>query len=64
MLAVKGGYEIKTADDFDNIMSQLDSDPQMLEQSGRSAGEYVGKLSGATRKILSSINSKANERLA
>ena len=64
LLAVKGGYEIKTADDFDNIMSQLDSDPQMLEQSGRSAGEYVGKLSGATRKILSSINSKANERLA
>ena len=64
LLAVKGGYEIKTADDFDNIMSQLDSDPQMLEQSGRSVGEYVGKLSGATRKILSSINSKANERLA
>ena len=63
LLAVKGGYEIQTADDFDNIMSQLDSDPQMLAKSGREAGKYVEQLAGATRKILASINSKANEQL-
>lgn len=51
-MAVKGGYEIQTADDFDNIMSQLDSDPQMLAKSGREAGKYVEQLAGATRKIL------------
>lgn len=63
LLAVKGGYEIQTADDFDNIMSQLDSDPQMLAKSGQEAGKYVEQLAGATRKILASINSKANEQL-
>lgn len=56
LLAAKGGFEISTAEDFYNIMLQFDSNQNLLSTSGSLAGAYVHKLSGATAKILSSIN--------
>ena len=63
LLACKGGFEISTADDFDDIMTRLDGDRAMIKSSGEAAGAYVRQLAGATKKVLASINSKENERL-
>lgn len=58
LLAVKGGFEISSFDEFDNIMDSFVADTNYITQCGTAAGEYVRRLTGATAKILSSINSK------
>lgn len=63
LLACKGGFEISTAEDFDDIMTRLDGDREMTDNCGNAAGAYVRQLAGATKKVLASINSKENERL-
>lgn len=63
LLACKGGFEISTAEDFDDIMTRLDGDREMTDNCGHAAGAYVRQLAGATKKVLASINSKENERL-
>ncbi|MDD6378724.1 MAG: glycosyltransferase N-terminal domain-containing protein [Prevotella sp.] len=63
LIACKGGFEISTADDFDDIMTRLDGDRAMTSISGQAAGAYVQHLAGATKRVLASINSKENERL-
>lgn len=63
LIACKGGFEISTADDFDDIMTRLDGDRAMTSICGQAAGAYVQHLAGATKRVLASINSKENERL-
>lgn len=63
LIACKGGFEISTADDFDDIMTHLDGDRAMTSICGQAAGAYVQHLAGATKRVLASINSKENERL-
>lgn len=63
LIACKGGFEISTADDFDDIMTRLDGDRAMTSICGQTAGAYVQHLAGATKRVLASINSKENERL-
>lgn len=52
LLKCKGGFEIKDVNDFTTLMVHLESEPALLEKSGKSAADYVKSLSGATEKIL------------
>lgn len=52
LLKCKGGFEIKDVNDFTTLMVQLESEPALLEKSGKAAADYVKSLSGATEKIL------------
>ena len=52
LLKCKGGFEIKDVNDFTTLMVHLESEPALLEKSGRAAADYVKSLSGATEKIL------------
>ena len=53
--ACGGGIEIKCYEDFARVMDRFDSDAAYLQEAGRSAGDYVNQLAGATQKILSDI---------
>lgn len=52
LLKCKGGFEIKDVNDFTTLMVHLESEPVLLEKSGKVAADYVKSLSGATEKIL------------
>lgn len=52
LLKCKGGFEIKDVNDFTTLMVHLESEPAILEKSGKAAADYVKSLSGATEKIL------------
>lgn len=52
LLKCKGGFEIKDINDFTTLMVHLESEPALLEKSGKAAADYVKSLSGATEKIL------------
>ena len=52
LLKCKGGFEIKNVNDFTTLMVHLESEPALLEKSGKAAADYVKSLSGATEKIL------------
>ena len=52
LMAEKGGFEIKDAADFTQIMSRLNGDSDFLPQSGDKAGSYVSGNSGATDLVL------------
>ena len=52
LLKCKGGFEIKDVNDFTTLMDRLESEPALLEKSGKAAAAYVKSLSGATDKIL------------
>lgn len=52
LLKCKGGFEIKDVNDFTTLMVHLESEPALLEKSGKAAANYVKSLSGATEKIL------------
>ena len=54
--ACGGGLEIKDYDDFERQMQQLDTDQQMWSQCAEAAGDYVKSRSGATQKVLQSVN--------
>ena len=50
-----GGFEIKSYEDFEQLMKRFDADADYLHEAGRKAGDYVKSLAGATEKILSDI---------
>ena len=53
--ACGGGFEIKSYEDFEQLMKRFDADADYLHEAGRKAGDYVKSLAGATEKILSDI---------
>ena len=53
--ACGGGFEIKSYEDFEQLMNRFDADIDYLHDAGRKAGNYVKSLVGATEKILSDI---------
>ncbi len=55
LLKAGGGFEISNYDDFVSVMRNLDDD-KALEQSRKSAGEYVESLAGATERIMNEVN--------
>ena len=55
MSYVGGGFEIKSYDEFAQLMDRFDSDDAFLKDAGCKAGAYVESLAGATRKILSDV---------
>ena len=54
--AADGGFEIKGYDDFDRIMKGFMNDEKHLADCSNKAAAYVQSRSGATNKILSSLN--------
>lgn len=52
LLKCKGGFEIKDVNDFTTLIVHFESEPALLEKSGKAAADYVKSLSGATEKIL------------
>lgn len=63
LIAANGGFEINGFDDFNSIMDKFADSDEYTQQCGSAAGGYVRKLTGATKKVLASINSKETERL-
>lgn len=55
LLAEGGGFEIQDAATFAEKMQQLTSDTTHLKASGEAAYNFVESLSGATDKVLSTI---------
>lgn len=55
LIAVNGGFEISSYDDFDDIMDKFDGDGKLIISCGEKAGAYVRGLTGATRKVIASI---------
>lgn len=55
LLKSGGGFEITDDESFRKIMDGLSSDSLLMKKCGRKASTFVQSLSGATEKILSSI---------
>ncbi len=55
LIAVGGGFEINNYNEFDNLLNRFSSSPDCLKQAGEQAGHFVETCTGATCKILSSI---------
>ena len=53
--ACGGGLEIGNADDFRRYMQGFEEHPEVIKELGEKAGAYVASLSGATEKVLSSV---------
>lgn len=51
-----GGFEISSYEDFERIMTTFISNPEEILKAGKSAGEYVQSLAGASDKILNAIS--------
>ncbi len=56
LLAVHGGCEIASPDDFSHTMNTFLSEPESLKTAGMAAGKYVGQLAGATQSILKGVH--------
>ena len=50
-----GGLEITNSHDFEQLMNDLVAHPDTIKERGRQAGSYVMNRSGATDKILRSV---------
>ena len=50
-----GGFEIACNEDFRRLMDRFATDADSLATAGRQAGDYVGRLSGATSRILADV---------
>ena len=50
-----GGIEIRTYEDFEQLMNRFDNDSASLEEASRQAEHYVKSKAGATQLILSDI---------
>ena len=55
LLANKGGFEIHSYDDFEQLMNKFLTDETYLKQSGKAAGDYVKGNAGAMELILKNI---------
>lgn len=55
LIAIGGGFEINNYDEFDNLLNRFSSSPDCLKQAGEQAGHFVETCTGATCRILSSI---------
>ena len=53
--ACGGGFEIKSYEEFAQLMDRFGSDSAFCKDAGRKAGAYVESLAGATKKILSDV---------
>lgn len=56
LLAVHGGCEIASPDDFSHTMNTFLSEPESLKTAGMAAGKYVEQLAGATQSILKGVH--------
>ena len=50
-----GGLEIANADDFRRYMQGFEEHPELMKELGEKSGAYVASLSGATQKVLASV---------
>ena len=55
LIAVGGGFEINNYNEFDNLLNRFSSSSECLKQAGEQAGHFVETCTGATCRILSSI---------
>ena len=55
LLANKGGFEINSYEDFEQLMNKFLSDEAYLKQSGKAAGDYVKGNAGAMEKIMQRV---------
>lgn len=53
--AVGGGFQIDDYGSFEALMNRFEADASYLQTSAEAAGSYVGKLAGATRKVIDSV---------
>ena len=55
LLANKGGFEINSYEDFEQLMNKFIGDEAYLKQSGKAAGDYVKGNAGAMEKIMKRV---------
>ena len=55
LLANKGGFEINSYEDFEQLMNKFLGDEAYLNQSGKAAGDYVKGNAGAMEKIMKRV---------
>lgn len=55
LIGVKGGFSIKSAEDFNQLMNEFLSFPKKREQAGENARIYIYENAGATQKIINKI---------
>ena len=55
LLANKGGFEINSYEDFEQLMNKFLTDEAYLKQSGKAAGDYVKGNAGAMEKIMKRV---------
>ena len=53
--AAQGGFDFNTREEFEALISRLDTDAEWLAQCGQKAGAFVASMTGATRKIMDSV---------
>jgi 3-deoxy-D-manno-octulosonic-acid transferase len=56
LLVNKGGFEIHSYEDFEQLMDKFLIDEAFLQVSGKAAGDYVKGNAGAMEKILKNVN--------
>lgn len=50
-----GGFEVRSADEFTELMDGFTADAGKLKAAGQAASAFVGKCTGATAKILADV---------
>ncbi|MCR5642314.1 MAG: 3-deoxy-D-manno-octulosonic acid transferase [Prevotella sp.] len=53
--ACGGGFDIQNYADFEQLMMRFEQNPQLLQQAGISAGDYVKSLAGATDTVFNKV---------
>ena len=53
--ACGGVFEIQNYADFEQLMMRFEQNPQLLQQAGISAGDYVKSLAGATDTVFNKV---------
>lgn len=53
--AAQGGFDFNTREEFEALISRLDTDAERLALCGKKAGAFVASMTGATRKIMDSV---------
>lgn len=55
LIEVKGGFPIASSGDYQTIMKQFMTQPEVLAEAGKQAGDYVHLNSGATETIFNAV---------